>query len=308
MRDYKSLNSKFAVGLLWGVLGLTSCHSSPTDSLNLVNHFEVHAHRGGAAQKPENSLAAFQCAVGKVGVDAIELDIHQTLDRVLIVNHDPTINPKICLSPKGKTIQKPAVISEMTYAEVRKFDCGTLVGLPAKTSLPTLDEVFELVEKTTPVSGNQVNYDIHVKWDPKTIPASEYAQLIMNSVVKFGLLSRVTFMNDFPEFLFAARKLEVSLNLYYLVAEVTQTILDDATKARVNALVMYGPLVNQTLVGEIHKSGFQIIPFGANNSIYWDSLIKLGVDGILTDDPLGLKQFLNTHSLSPNVNSGTIGS
>jgi glycerophosphoryl diester phosphodiesterase len=48
------------------------------------------AHRGGARRRPENTMAAFDYAVG-LGVDAIELDIHLSKDGVPVVIHDPTL-------------------------------------------------------------------------------------------------------------------------------------------------------------------------------------------------------------------------
>jgi glycerophosphoryl diester phosphodiesterase len=49
---------------------------------------QVHGHRGARARMPENTIAAFEYAIG-VGVDAIELDVHASLDGVVVVAHDP---------------------------------------------------------------------------------------------------------------------------------------------------------------------------------------------------------------------------
>jgi glycerophosphoryl diester phosphodiesterase len=50
----------------------------------------VIAHRGASAVECENSLAAFRLAA-RLGADGIELDIHATADRALVVHHDETI-------------------------------------------------------------------------------------------------------------------------------------------------------------------------------------------------------------------------
>src|SRR5580704_14699331 len=49
----------------------------------------LYAHRGAAAERPENTMAAFERAV-EIGVDALELDVHLTRDGRLVVAHDDT--------------------------------------------------------------------------------------------------------------------------------------------------------------------------------------------------------------------------
>src|SRR5687767_15999732 len=80
----------------------------------------VHGHRGARAVRPENTLPAFEHAIG-AGADVLELDLAVTKDNVLVASHDPVLNPKIC-SGSGLT----RVIREMTLAELKKWDCGSL--------------------------------------------------------------------------------------------------------------------------------------------------------------------------------------
>ncbi len=49
------------------------------------------AHRGGAAQWPENSLTAFRNAIA-LGARVLELDVHLTADGAVAVIHDPTLD------------------------------------------------------------------------------------------------------------------------------------------------------------------------------------------------------------------------
>lgn len=48
------------------------------------------AHRGAAAEAPENTLDAFALAV-ELGADEFELDVRRSADDVLVVIHDPTL-------------------------------------------------------------------------------------------------------------------------------------------------------------------------------------------------------------------------
>ena len=47
----------------------------------------VIAHRGGAAEQPQNTLGAFRACAGS-GIDGVEFDVHQARDGVLVIHHD----------------------------------------------------------------------------------------------------------------------------------------------------------------------------------------------------------------------------
>src|SRR5262249_55721360 len=50
----------------------------------------VFAHRGGAALRPENTLAAFEHGLS-LGADGLELDVRLSRDGVVVVHHDRTL-------------------------------------------------------------------------------------------------------------------------------------------------------------------------------------------------------------------------
>jgi glycerophosphoryl diester phosphodiesterase len=50
----------------------------------------VYAHRGGAALRPENSIAAFDHGI-ELGADGLEFDVHLSSDGVVVVHHDDTL-------------------------------------------------------------------------------------------------------------------------------------------------------------------------------------------------------------------------
>lgn len=98
----------------------------------------ITAHRGGAALAPENTLAAVRLGM-ELGVDYIEIDIHQTADNQLVVCHDMTID---------RTTNGRGKICNMTLDEIRSFNivyCDSVTDL----KIPTLDEVLALVDGKT---------------------------------------------------------------------------------------------------------------------------------------------------------------
>src|SRR5215470_13578401 len=122
----------------------------------------VHAHRGGRAARPENTIPAFEYAI-KNGTDVLELDLAITKDNVLVVSHSPYLiqpaptepwmkavlaNERHCMGPE---LPPGTVIHSLTLAQIKQYDCGatTLTAFPHQvavphTTIPTFDEVLDL--------------------------------------------------------------------------------------------------------------------------------------------------------------------
>src|SRR5215475_11419507 len=119
--------------------------------LSLAMTLLVHGHRGARGVRPENTLPAFEYAIA-AGVDVLEMDLAVTKDNVLVISHDPHMNPAICEGPAGS----PTTIREMTLAQLREWDCGKRKN-PAYpkqqpvpgTCVPTRDEVLALAPRGT---------------------------------------------------------------------------------------------------------------------------------------------------------------
>ena len=103
------------------------------------------AHRGGMFYTPENTIPAFLFALQN-GYDQIETDPQLTLDGVVVLMHDDTIN-RTCRNADGSIIEKPVKVSDITYAQLMQYDAGIAMGEEfLGTKVPRLDELFELVQ------------------------------------------------------------------------------------------------------------------------------------------------------------------
>ena len=71
-------------------------------------------------------MAAFARAIA-AGVDGIELDIHLSKDRKLVVHHDESLKPAIARGPDGAWLTRPTpLLKELTHDEMRAYDIGRL--------------------------------------------------------------------------------------------------------------------------------------------------------------------------------------
>ncbi len=107
-------------------------------------HPFVVAHRGASAERPEHTLAAYDLALQQ-GAEGLECDVRLTRDGHLVCVHDRRID---------RTSTGSGLVSEMTLAQLRRFDYGTWHGAhhPGGTGLLTLDELVRLaLDWTRPV-------------------------------------------------------------------------------------------------------------------------------------------------------------
>ena len=123
---------------------------------------QIVAHRGGAQLAPENSLLAIEKGI-LCGADMIEIDIHQTLDKAIVVCHDPTLNRTT--TGKGK-------IAEMTLAQIKQYNIIDQNGKATAERIATLQQVLDLVESYR-AKGSDVKMLIEIKHASGQYPGIE---------------------------------------------------------------------------------------------------------------------------------------
>lgn len=257
----------------------------------------VHGHRGARAMRPENTLPAFEYAIG-VGADFLELDVAVTKDNVLVVSHDPQLNPKICSGAQGET-----AIHKLTLAQVRQWDCGSLKNpefdkqqpVPG-AKIPTLDEVFALAPK------GSFSYNVEMKSDPKkpelAPDPAHFAKLVAASIRKHKLEKRVIVQSFDFRTLVELRKIAPEIRISALWGSLPKSFID-ISKEAANAEIVapHYMLVLEPMVKSAHEAGIQVVPWTANTPLLWDRLISIGVDAIITDDPAALIEHLKAKGL-----------
>jgi glycerophosphoryl diester phosphodiesterase len=257
----------------------------------------VHGHRGARARFPENTIPAFQYAI-RAGADVLELDMAVTKDNVIVVSHDPILEPPVCTGPRAG-----AVIHELTLAEVKQWDCGAVQNprFPQQktvpgTRMPTLDEVFALAP------GNKVEFNIETKIfadKPQYTPGPrEFAQLVLDVVRKHRLEKRVILQSFDFRTLRAMKELAPEIRLSALVEKDDREFTDIARDAGGAGIVsaQFG-LVTASKTAAAHSAGLQVVPWTANEPADWQRLVDAGADAIISDDPEALIEWLRRRGL-----------
>lgn len=210
----------------------------------------IIAHRG-APGRLENTIAGFLAGIAR-GAQWIELDLHQTSDGALVVYHDFELGPK--------------PISQCTLTEAKR-----LARSLKRIDLPTLDEVLEAVPKS-------VGLGVEAK-------APYLARALVSALANHGAADRALCCSlHFPT-LQTLATLRPRIRTGILT---TSRLLDPAgeiRRARAQALFQEYSLADRRYVREVHKAGFQFFVWTVNGERDLRRMLKLGVDGIVTDFP-----------------------
>ncbi|MGH6624243.1 MAG: glycerophosphodiester phosphodiesterase family protein, partial [Burkholderiaceae bacterium] len=88
--------------------------------------FDLQGHRGARGLAPENTLTAFGVAIA-IGVTTLETDLALTRDGVLVLSHDPQLNPALTRDATGRWISAPGpAILTLSVQELATYDVGRL--------------------------------------------------------------------------------------------------------------------------------------------------------------------------------------
>ncbi len=288
------------------VLLTTSSISAEPNSINIMDqdysHIDVQGHRGARAVLPENSIPALRYAL-ELGVDTLEFDLGVTKDGVVMLMHDQQINPVICQYKDGREAEEGLWLHELNLEQVKQFDCGSKKNprfdkqqtVPG-TEIPTLREVFEMVKDSELENSKTVLFNIETKSDPRKPHAQpsphDFVEAVASVIKEFDLESRVTLQSFDPATLIAAKEIAPNLQISALFGNKPDDWLEAAEAVGADIISPHHNLLGRKDVEKIQEAGLAVIPWTANSKRQWARLLKLNVDGIITDDPEALLEYL----------------
>jgi glycerophosphoryl diester phosphodiesterase len=230
----------------------------------------IIAHRGDKTHAPENTLAAFKMAAEN-GADAIEFDVKLTVDGRVIVLHDKTVN---------RTTNGAGKISQLPFAAVKDLEAGAWFSEKFRGEhIPTLDEVFETVCKRLYINVELTNY---------ATPGDGLVPKVVNLIKKHGLQNRMLFSSFFTRNLQMTRLLlpEVPRGLLCMRGILGIWGRTFSWSGDYFALHPYLTDVDPGLVYRVQAAGKRVYVWTVNLEEDLQRMIGLGVDAIITDDPV----------------------
>ncbi len=263
---------------------------------------ETQGHRGARGSRPENTLPAFEFAIAN-GVDTLELDLAVSSDEQLVISHEPAITPERCLDPSGNKLKEAIYIRSLKYDEIKKYDCGSLgherfskqVAVP-HTPMPRLEDLFEMVEKSTLPQAKKVHFNIETKIYPSkpelTPEPEEFARKIILLGRKHNMISRMILQSFDDRTLIASKKIEPKLLTSMLTSDNHVDYVAVAKSAHADIISPDYTWILESDVKALHKAHVKVLPWTVNDQKDWDHLVDIGVDGIISDYPKELVEHL----------------
>ncbi|HET9088912.1 MAG TPA: glycerophosphodiester phosphodiesterase [Acidimicrobiales bacterium] len=253
------------------------------------------AHQGGSFEGPSSTLHAMARALQN-GANALELDVHATRDRRLVVCHDETVD---------RTTNHTGVISELSLEQLREMDNaywwieGSDVApgheddeyvLRGRAPADARLSVATLAEVADAFPGVLLNLDIK-----QSLPNVEaYEELLAREIAKLDLIDRVIVASFLDDAMVRFRALAPRVATSAATQETTAfyfSMLDGtAIVPPAKALqvpMTYGEIrvVDERFVTTAHEAGLAVHVWTLNDEAGIDEALDLGVDGIISDRP-----------------------
>jgi glycerophosphoryl diester phosphodiesterase len=253
-------------------------------NVSIEDQVAVTAHRGSSLAAPENTMSAVRLAIEQ-GADFAEIDVQETADGEIVLLHDDDLMRIASLNKR---------ISELSFAEVQELDAGSWFSREyAGERIPRLLDIIELAR-------GRIKLNIELKGTQKP---SRVTQRVIEIVRQQDFLEQCVITSLDREALREAKKLEERLE----VGQIVTVSVGDITRLDVDFLSVSAKNVNQQLIRAAGRSGKQIHVWTVNNPRQMSTMINLGVDNIITDDPPVLVDLLQQRSSLSNLERVLLG-
>lgn len=266
----------------------------------------VIAHRGGAMNRPENTMPAFRHA-DALGVEIVEFDMEMTADDRIVVYHDAAINPAFCTAPGDSKIV-PGPVRGLSFADSQQFDCGSGVrpayavkghlAVPG-AHIPALDEVLSAFKDGDAKLFAETKI-------PKPVPGLadidpvKFAMMLDAAVRKYGLEDRLILQSFDFRTIDALHDINPRIRTCLLgVPKLTNDYLALLRQHHASCIVLGSTSIDRDGVARLGAAGILVFSDVVDTPADWEKVSALGMDAIFTNDPAGLIGFLKQSGLRP---------
>ena len=302
--------------------------------LNKPNYIRIYGHRGARGDIVENSIEGFKYTFG-LGIKAIEFDVLVSKDDVPVLFHDYTLNTNMVKDNAGNWIDNfDLKIRNLTYKEISKYSIESLKpgsGYSDRfknqksvkgAKIPKLVDLFKLA---TEEKNKDVFLNLEVKSNPEkkdvTPEPKEMVSTILKDIKAFNLQDRIVITSFDWRILYEFKKqnpniLRGFLTLQQNLGSTKKNIYENSPwmekQFPLEDLFLL-PKIIKSLEGHVwsvfyrdvtkknielaHELGLAVNVWTVNKENDMMQMIKYGVDAIITDYPLVLKEVCEKNNI-----------
>jgi glycerophosphoryl diester phosphodiesterase len=239
--------------------------------------FRAFAHRGGAQERPENSLAAFQHAVDLGFVD-LELDVRGTKDGVAVVHHDATLN---------RTTDRVGRLNDLTWPHVARARIhGRFPIMRLEELLARLPTTHLTVDAKDAMAVSAITAALASLSDPGRVTVTSFSARRLKALRRDLPVSSAAHPGEVWRVWRSSRR--------GTIPQIEGQSL--AVPKRIGRRTLLTP----QFIHHAHSMGLPVYAWTINSETDMQALIELGIDGIMTDRPTLLRHVLRRNDLWSN--------
>lgn len=288
--------------------------------LSKPNHIKIYGHRGARGVLPENTLDSFQYLFDN-DIKAYETDILISKDLVPVITHDFRLSPSMTKDSEGNWIENEDIkIIDLTYDQISKFEVGSLNKLTKygrrflnQKKLPNqkIPKLSQLLDLTTKNNNSNLIINLEIKSTPvqeNLTPSPEMlAKIVLDEVNKSSLIDKIIYSSFDWRVLREIKNYNSEIPRAYLTQD-QRNIYDqspwmDFTPLHNNvdlpklikahggkAWHPYHKNINEKNIKIAQSENLPVNVWTVNKEKDMLRMIDYGVDGIMTDYPVQLKE------------------
>ena len=288
--------------------------------LSKPNHIKIYGHRGARGVLPENTLDSFQYLFDN-DIKAYETDILISKDLIPVITHDFRLSPSMTKDSEGNWLENEDVkIIDLTYDQISKFEVGSLNKLTKygrrflnQKKLPNqkIPKLSQLLDLTTKNNSSNLIINLEIKSTPvqeNLTPSPEMlAKIVLDEVNKSSLIDKIIYSSFDWRVLREIKNYNSEIPRAYLTQD-QRNIYDqspwmDFTPLHNNvdlpklikahggkAWHPYHKNINEKNIKIAQSENLPVNVWTVNKEKDMVRMIDYGVDGIMTDYPVQLKE------------------
>ena len=229
----------------------------------------ITAHRGSSLKAPENTISALEQAIAD-GADYAEIDVQATADGVVILLHDADLMRLASIDRR---------IEEIRYEQLGRIDIGSWFSKKfSNERIVTLEEAIQICK-------GKIKLNIELKYNrPDPGLAEKVGNLIRSNAFDKNCVVTSLDYGELRKFKALFPEIKVGLIIFQA--------LGDFTESEVDFLSIDAAQTTSHVVKQAQQKGKQIHVWTVNDLQTILSMIEVGVDNIITDNPAAIQKWL----------------